>query len=126
VVEDSPTNKMVVETMLSKLGYRFQTVENGQEAVTILERGLQPDLILMDCQMPVMDGFTATTRIREREARTGSPRRPIVALTAGAFEEDRERCLAVGMDDFLAKPLDFGTLAKTLQQRLMSASAPVQ
>ena len=129
VVEDSITNRMVVETMLGKLGYRFQTLENGQQAVSAIEQGLQPDLILMDCQMPVMDGFTATTRIRELESRRGNScppshlhsRLPIIALTAGVFEEDKERCLAVGMDDFLAKPLDFGILVKTLKRWLQTA-----
>ena len=122
VVEDSLTNRLVVETMLGKLGYQVKTLENGQEAVDAIRLGLTPGLILMDCQMPVMDGFTATTRIREWEAQQQSPRLPIVALTAGVFEEDKERCHAVGMDDFLAKPLSFNDLASLLKRWLPVAA----
>jgi CheY-like chemotaxis protein len=72
----------------------------------------------MDCQMPVLDGFAATRAIREREQSQGLPRLPVIALTAGAFDEDRERCLAAGMDDFLTKPVDFDQLAATLRNWL--------
>jgi CheY-like chemotaxis protein len=72
----------------------------------------------MDCQMPEMDGFDATRAIRDWERETRRPRLPIVALTAGAFQEDRDHCLAVGMDDFLAKPIDMSEMSMTLEKWL--------
>jgi CheY-like chemotaxis protein len=77
--------------------------ENGHQALAAIRRGA-PEVILMDCQMPEMDGFTATAEIRRRESRVGSERIPIIALTAHAMVEDRERCLTAGMDDYLCKP----------------------
>jgi nitrogen fixation negative regulator NifL len=114
VVEDNLTNRKVVEALLRKRGLEVASVENGQEAVDAITRGPRPDLVLMDCQMPVMDGFEATGRIRQWEAAHGRQRLPIVALTAGAFEEDRDHCLAVGMDDFLAKPVSVKELDAAL------------
>ncbi|EKE17601.1 MAG: hypothetical protein ACD_10C00372G0002 [uncultured bacterium] len=107
VVEDNKTNRMVIQAMLKKQsGIRVETVEDGQEAVTHVMQGSTPHLILMDCQMPVMDGYEATRQIRAWEAETGQARIPIIALTAGAFGKDRENALAAGMDDFLTKPID--------------------
>ena len=100
-------------------------VENGREALAALEHG-EYIAVLMDCQMPVMDGLTASSLIREREralGETGQPRHvPIIALTANALEGDREQCLAAGMDDFIAKPLRAETLAHTLERWI----SPVQ
>ncbi len=111
VVEDNPVNQEVVGSMLSGLGFEVSKVENGAEALRVLERQ-QFDLVLMDCQMPTMDGYRATEEIRRRE---GDGRHtPIVALTAHAMEGDRERCLAAGMDDYLAKPLNLERLGETL------------
>lgn len=78
----------------------------------------RPDLVLMDLQMPVLDGYGATRYIRQWEADTGQPRVPIIALTADAFEEDRRRCLAVGMDDFLTKPIALEALKAAMTQWL--------
>jgi CheY-like chemotaxis protein len=115
VVEDNPVNRKVVKAMLGKLGFRAESVDNGQEAVDALTRGMpRPGLVLMDMQMPVMDGITATEHIRQREKETHQPRLTIVALTAGAFEEDRQRCIAAGMDDFLTKPVNVNDLAAVL------------
>lgn len=111
VVEDNPINRMVVEGMLGKLGVRVRSVENGHEALTAIQQGLQPRLVLMDMQMPVMDGITATRHIRQWERETHQIALPIVALTAGAFEEDRQICLAAGMDDFMTKPINVKDLA---------------
>jgi len=118
VVEDNLTNRKVIEMLLKKQGVRFESVENGEAAVKVIASGAAPALVLMDCQMPVMDGFEATSRIRTWEARMGGRRVPIVALTAGALEEDRQRCLSVGMDDFLTKPIDFKELTAALQKWL--------
>jgi PAS domain S-box-containing protein len=105
VVEDNAVNRKVIEEMLKRQGLRYESVDDGAKAVAAIEAGLKPDLVLMDCQMPVMDGWEATRRIREREAAGGRARIPVVALTAGAFESDRLHCREAGMDDFLAKPV---------------------
>ncbi|MBI5920316.1 MAG: response regulator [Betaproteobacteria bacterium] len=118
VVDDNATNRKVAQAMLEKLGIRCQSVENGQQAMDAILAGMSPDLVLMDCQMPVMDGFEATRQIRYWENQHARPRLPIVALTAGAFEEDRTRCLAAGMDDFLAKPIALARLSSMLEQWL--------
>jgi signal transduction histidine kinase/CheY-like chemotaxis protein len=121
VVEDNPVNCMVIEAMLTQLGLTVSMVGDGQQCLEALLPGtVQPDLILMDLQMPVMGGIEATERIRAWEAASQRQRLPIVALTANAFEEDRQRCLAAGMDDFLTKPIAIsalpGILAKWLAQ----------
>jgi PAS domain S-box-containing protein len=120
VAEDNSTNQMLALAHLRKLGISAQPVSNGVEALEALARGSY-DLVLMDCQMPEMDGFEATRRIREIEKRTGQ-RIPIVALTANAFEEDRQRCLDVGMDAYLAKPLRREQLVAVLKQFLTRAA----
>ena len=81
-------------------------VEDGQQALDFITQGGAPDLVLMDVQMPIMGGLEATEKIRLWQADHSQPRLPIVALTANAFEEDRQKCLDSGMDDFLVKPLD--------------------
>jgi CheY-like chemotaxis protein len=123
VVEDNPTNRKVVEALLGKMGLRARCVENGQEAVEAVTRGTPPDLILMDIQMPLMNGIEATEIIRRWERDNGRPPLPIVALTAGAFEDDRQQCLAAGMDDFLAKPVNMNALAAVMAQWLGSQTA---
>ena len=102
IAEDNVVNQRVATKFIEKLGCRVDVVANGLEAVEAAER-LRYDLILMDVQMPEMDGFAATSEIRQRQG-SGS-RVPIVALTANALAGDRERCLAAGMDDYLAKPI---------------------
>jgi PAS domain S-box-containing protein len=119
VVEDNSVNQLLAMAQLKKLGYRAQTVANGREALDALIDGGY-DLILMDCQMPEMDGYEATRLIREHEKTTGH-HLPIVALTANALPEDRQKCFDAGMDDFVVKPLKPESLEKTLQRWLSAA-----
>ena len=120
VVEDNATNRKVIEAMLSRFELEVSSAQDGRECVERIKAGERPDLILMDVQMPVMDGFEATRQIRRWETAENQPRIPIVALTANAFEQDRQDCISAGMDDFLAKPLDLkilpGVLSKWLAQ----------
>jgi two-component system sensor histidine kinase/response regulator len=104
LVEDNEVNQIVASEMLSALGLDVTVVSNGQEAVEHFEHAAC-DLILMDCQMPVMDGFAASRAIRQREATLERSRTPIVAVTANALQGDRENCIAAGMDDYLSKPI---------------------
>lgn len=122
LVEDNLVNRKVITAMLEKLGYRVSSVENGQEAVNAVCAGKAPDLIIMDCQTPIMDGFEATRRIRAWELAQARPRLPIVALTASAFDTDRVRSLESGMDEFLTKPASMQTLHDTLRKYLPEPS----
>ncbi|NWG86254.1 MAG: response regulator [Hydrogenophilaceae bacterium] len=124
IVEDNPINQTLVKSILGKLGYRYTLAENGQEALAALDAAAF-DLILMDCQMPVMDGYEASRAIRRREG--GSGRHiPILAVTAHAMAGDRERCLEAGMDDYLAKPYRFEELKQKIGQLLGSTSQVAQ
>lgn len=115
VAEDTEMNRQLVRILLSKKGCIVDEVENGQLALEALER-TRYDLVLMDCMMPVMDGYEASRRWRAKEAVAGSVRTPIVALTASAIEGDRERCLAAGMDDYLAKPFTAAEFAQKIRR----------
>ena len=115
VAEDNAINQRVALRMLQKLSLEAEIVENGKLAVEALRRNSYP-LILMDCQMPEMDGFQATIAIREYEHASNLHRTPIVAMTAHAMQGDRERCLAVGMDDYLSKPVSLATLEDVLRR----------
>jgi CheY-like chemotaxis protein/HPt (histidine-containing phosphotransfer) domain-containing protein len=122
LVEDNSVNQMVAEGILSSLGYAVVLAENGQEAVRHFAQDPTGfDAVLMDCQMPVMDGYDATRSIRAME---DPPRRvPVVALTAAAVAGERERCLDAGMDDFLTKPVDVRALQETLRRWVQGATS---
>jgi PAS domain S-box-containing protein len=116
LAEDNPVNQLLALQYLEKLGYSAQAVANGKEVLAALDESTY-DLILMDCQMPEMDGFEATRQIRKLEVRQRR-RTPIVALTANAMKEDEEKCLAAGMDAYLSKPIKKEKLGETLEEWL--------
>jgi PAS domain S-box-containing protein len=114
LVEDNPVNQELAQNFLEVFGCQVDVAANGREAVAAVSRRAY-DLVLMDCQMPEMDGFEATTEIRRREAHEENRRRiPITALTAHALQGDREHCLAAGMDDYLSKPFTQDQLVEVL------------
>ncbi|WP_170270508.1 PAS domain-containing hybrid sensor histidine kinase/response regulator [Heliorestis acidaminivorans] len=124
LVEDNPVNQKLATAQLGKLGISVQVANNGLEAVRTLENA-SFSLILMDCQMPEMDGFEATRIIRKRESKS-SNRIPIIAMTAMAMQGDREKCLTHGMDDYISKPVSLGVLRELLQKWLSIPNRPNQ
>ena len=114
VAEDNPINQKVMKHLLSRLGCSIEIVENGAEAVAKIKPHSGWDLVLMDCQMPVMDGFEAARAIRQSEA--SAFRIPIIAVTANALVGEREKCLAAGMDDYLPKPINREALEAVIQR----------
>ena len=124
LVEDHKTNQMVALALLKKLGLEVVVADNGQIAVDLVTTGqCLPDAILMDIQMPVLDGYGATAKLREWEVQTGCAPLPIIALTAGAFDDDRTSSLKAGMNDYLSKPFKIDELADTLSRWLTKEQA---
>ena len=117
LVEDNATNQLLAEKLLQKMGLAVDVAEDGHRALGLL-RALDYELVLMDCQMPGMDGYEATARIRQGEAGEVARRLAIVAMTANALVGDRERCLAAGMDDYVAKPVRTRELAAVVRRWL--------
>ena len=117
VAEDHPVNQKVAQLALRRLGFEITLVSHGREALEAARTGAY-DVIFMDCQMPEMDGFVATRAIREHEAVSGAERTPIIAMTAGAVQADRDNCLAAGMDDYLAKPVKWEAIPGLLRRHL--------
>ena len=116
LAEDNEVNRMIAQAALRWLGCQVQVAADGGEAVAAYAPGAW-DLVLMDCQMPSMDGYEATRQIREIEARSpGAARVPVIALTAHAMAGERERCLQAGMDDYLAKPYRRDQLAEVVRR----------
>jgi signal transduction histidine kinase/AmiR/NasT family two-component response regulator len=115
VAEDNAVNQTIIQAMLKQLGYRSTLVANGRDALAAL--AAQPfDLVLMDCNMPVLDGLETTRRLRAGEAGGPSAATPVIALTANAMDSDRERCLAAGMNDFLPKPVSIAALRAAIER----------
>ena len=119
LVEDVELNREIAETILTEAGFHVNSVEDGKQAVNYMEseKGNMIDLILMDVLMPVMDGYEATQKIRQLEDKTKADI-PIIAMTANAFEEDRQAALAAGMDDYVAKPVEISELFRTIMKNL--------
>jgi CheY-like chemotaxis protein len=113
LVEDNQINQNVAKGILEQAGAMVSVADNGEAAIEMLRAGGY-DLVLMDVQMPVMDGFTATRFIREELGLT----LPVIAMTAGVMESEREQCIAAGMDDFIAKPIDVEQMFGTIRRRL--------
>jgi signal transduction histidine kinase/CheY-like chemotaxis protein/HPt (histidine-containing phosphotransfer) domain-containing protein len=128
LVEDNSVNLAVAQRLLQVLGCNVVTAHDGKQALQYLDRH-PVDLVLMDCQMPVLDGYQATRRWRAQEAQAGAERLPVVAMTANAMAGDRERCLQAGMDDYLSKPVNRASLQACLQRwqgQAPSARVPLQ
>jgi CheY-like chemotaxis protein/HPt (histidine-containing phosphotransfer) domain-containing protein len=117
IAEDNPTNQKVIVLLLTKFGCSVEVALNGAEAVAAAGK-TEFDAILMDCQMPIMDGFEATALIR----RNGGRHVPIIALTANAMDGERERCLSAGMDDYLSKPVRAEELRRKLQSWVLTGA----
>lgn len=130
IVEDNAINQKVAINLVRKLGYATQAAWNGQEALDFLAKSIEstsnievqseavkpPSLILMDCQMPLLDGYEATRRLRMEPQYEALKTVPVVALTASAIQGDKERCKAAGMDDYLSKPVNKGLLQSMLRK----------
>jgi CheY-like chemotaxis protein len=124
VAEDNLVNTTVLQSMLQKLGHRGTFCANGEATLAAFcKTPEQFDVILMDCEMPVLDGFNATRAIRAFESQRQLAAIPIVALTAHAFREQQEKCLAAGMDRYLSKPISFATLTAMLRHYQHPAAA---
>jgi len=123
LAEDNPVNRMLAVRLLNKAGHQVTIAENGRAAVQAWET-TPPDVILMDVQMPEMDGLEATRVIRMAEQQRQLPRTPIIALTANAMESDKTQCLQTGMDDFLSKPFKAQELLEVLQRTCLATATP--
>jgi len=117
LAEDNEINQKVALATLGKLGYRADAVNDGKQAVVALEK-IQYDIVLMDCQMPEMDGYQATDKIRNPKSNVINHNIPIIALTAHATKGDRDKCLKAGMDDYMVKPFQTQVLADMLKKWL--------
>lgn len=120
LAEDNPVNLLVAQRLIKLCGFDYVSAENGEIALELLQQQAF-NMVLMDCQMPIMDGYRATLEWRNIEKINNLPRTPIIAMTANAMAEDKQKCLDVGMDDYLSKPVDRNLLQKTLLSWLNKA-----
>ncbi len=124
LVEDQADNQIVARQQLQRLGYKADIVQNGEEALARLAQPEHPyRLVLMDCQMPGLDGLEATRQLREREQTRGG-HIPVVAMTAQAMKGDRERCITAGMDDYISKPVRMDDLSRVIRLWLKNEQVP--
>ncbi len=123
VAEDNITSQHVAVAILEKLGYRADAVANGKEAIASLQT-IPYDLVLMDCQMPEMDGYEAAAHVRDPQSGVRNPKIPIIALTAHAMKGDREKCVEAGMDDYISKPFNPAPFAEMIEKWLPKQPAP--
>ena len=114
LAEDNPVNMLLASTLLRREGYGVTMAGSGEEALTAFSTGKRFDLVIMDVEMPVLDGLEATRCIRRKEADKGMPRVPILALTANVGRADVDACLAAGMDGYLSKPFDRDALDEAI------------
>jgi CheY-like chemotaxis protein len=115
LVEDDEANQVAFSRLLSKSSHQVEIAENGREALKLLEEK-DYDIVLMDCRMPLMDGYEATAAIRDQSSKVRNHAIPIIALTANAFREDQTKCLNAGMDDYLSKPIDLAMLLEMIEK----------
>mgnify|MGYP000344259849 CR=1 FL=1 len=121
VVDDHPVNRRLIELWLRKQNYSVDVAVNGQEALDLLGDGSGFKFVLMDCQMPVKDGLSATRELRSREAAAGLPHLPVIAITAGGGDLSESTCAAAGMDAYLLKPVNFSLLETAIHQVLRAS-----
>ena len=122
LVEDNPTSQEVGRLILNHMALEVDVAEDGRQALDMMDQN-RYDLVFMDCQMPVMDGYESTCRVREREMQGGGPRAVIIALTGNAMEGDRQKCLQAGMDDYLTKPFTLNDVSQVLSRWLKQKPA---
>jgi two-component system, sensor histidine kinase and response regulator len=120
MAEDNRINAEIAKEMLERLGCEVVTAPNGRNACEILKTDRNFDLIFMDCQMPIMDGFEATSKLIEQENTSAQQHIPIIALTANSMQGDKEKCIAAGMDDYLSKPVSQKDFAQMVSKWLLS------
>jgi len=125
VVEDNATNQLVIEGLLRALGITVDLAGNGKEAIAALQSVSKHDLVFMDCQMPVLDGYQATRQIRSKESEVTNSEIPIIAMTANAMAGDRQKCLDVGMNDYLSKPIEAEKVINMLKKWLPNESTEI-
>jgi CheY-like chemotaxis protein len=125
VADDDPTHQLVIKAVLKKAGYRVSAAPNGKVALELFAQA-RPDIVLMDCQMPIVDGFQATQAIRQLESNSNDQPVVIIAVTGSTAVGDREKCIAAGMDDYLSKPFTGEQLREVVSKNLQhSESLPV-
>jgi CheY-like chemotaxis protein len=117
LVEDDTVNLLMTKSLLSRAGYHVDDASNGSEAIQALEKN-DYSAVLMDCMMPVLNGYEATLIIRNPASAVRNHTVPVIALTANAMQEDRDRCLAAGMNDYLAKPIELTEMLAMLEKWL--------